>query len=390
MKEYSPFEPGKPVSPGMFVGRESQITEVDRYLRQVQYGKPQSLFLIGDCGVGKTSLAGFISRLAESNRHLLSVHTFLSGVHSLEGIIQQVFTELAKKARSENLYDKVSSLFGDRIEEVGLFGVNVKFKPNQDQLSALVSDFPEAIAAFHEKIKHHKSGILIILDDINGAISSGEFANWFKSMWDRVNVSSAGFPVFFLLIGLPEKRDLLFKQPPSLMRIFQILEIGRLTDEEIIQFYQNRFEEAGMELEEAAMRLMVGFCSGLPIMMPEIGDAVFWQTNSGIITERDAQNGILDASERIGKKYLDPKFYNVVRSERYRSIIGKIGQHLAFDFTKREIESGLTEEEKRVFGNLLRKLRELGILTQPPELPRGSYRFTNRLYLTYLYMKSHN
>jgi ABC-type oligopeptide transport system ATPase subunit len=388
MKEYSPFEPGKPVSPGMFVGREGQIEEINRYLQQTKYGKAQSAFLIGDRGVGKTSLARFIARIAETNHGLLSVHTFLSGVPTLEKMTQNVFGEIAKKAKKENFYDDVKGFFGDKVEEIGLFGVNVKFRASDQELTDLVASFPESLLGLIEAIKNERSGLLIILDDINGIVDSGEFANWFKSMWDRVSVTFDKFPVFFLLIGLPEKRDQLFKQQESLMRIFQILEIERLTDLEIKSFYVDRFEEAGVTAEPEALDVMVDFCSGLPVMMQEIGDAVFWRDSDNHISISDAFEGVDEASERIGKKYLDPTFYNAVRSERYKSIIHKIGKNLSFDFTRQEIQQKLTENEKKVFNNFLRKLKELGILTQPPELPRGAYRFTNRLYLVYLILKS--
>ncbi len=60
--------------------------------------------------------------------------------------------------------------------------------------------------------------------------------------------------------------------------------------------------------------------------MHEIGDAVFWKDEDGIISENDAMSGIFDAADRIGKKYLDPKVYRAIRSERYRSILRKLGE----------------------------------------------------------------
>lgn len=389
MKEYSPFEPGKPVSPGMFVGREGQITEFDRYLRQTHYGKAQAAFLVGDKGLGKTSLARFIARIGESKHGLLTVHTFLSGVPTLEKMAEVVFEKIAQRAKEENVYEKVKGFFGDKVEEVGAFGINVKFKASDQDLSNLVSSFAESLIGFIDSIKHERSGLMIILDDVNGIVNSGEFANWFKRMWDQMSVNYEQFPVFFLLIGLPEKRVQLFNQQESLMRIFQILEIERLTDEEIEQFYTDRFDDAGITADEEAMDQMVRHCSGLPVMMQEIGDAVFWNDTDNHISRLDAFKGIADASERIGKKYLDPTFYDAVRSPRYKSIIEKIGGELHFEFTKKDVVGALTESEKKVFNNFLTRLKGLGILTQPTELPRGAYRFTNRLYLVYLFLKAH-
>lgn len=390
IKEYSPFQPGVPVKPGMFVGRENHIKEIDRHLKQVRAGRQQNVFLIGDRGLGKTSLANFISQYAESKYNLLSVHTFLGGVSSLDEIVKKVFDELLKRIEKESWSKKVKNLFGKNIEEVGLFGISVKFNPPADKLSALRKDFPEAIGHFLEATQKEKSGLLIILDDINGTLDNEGFANWFKSMADKIAVAYPSFPVLFMLIGLPEKRDQLFAQQPSLMRIFQVLEIERLSDSEVQEFFFNSFGDANMEVSDEAFETMVEFASGLPVLMQEIGDSVFWEDIDGKIDEIDALKGIKEASARIGKKYLDPTFYNTIRSPRYKSIIRKIGKDIKFEFTKNEIEADLTPDEKKVLHNFLKKLKDLGIISQPSDLPRGHYRFLNRLYPVYLFFEAKN
>ena len=57
--------------------------------------------------------------------------------------------------------------------------------------------------------------------------------------------------------------------------------------------------------------------------MHEIGDSTFWIDTDGKIDADDAFKGVLSAAEKIGQKYLDPKVYKAIRSERYRSILRK-------------------------------------------------------------------
>lgn len=390
IKEYSPFQPGVPVKPGMFVGRVDQISEIEKHLKQVRAGRQQNVFLIGDRGLGKTSLASFISQYAENKYNLLSVHTFLGGVGSLDEIVKKVFDQLLKRTEKESFSKKVKGLFGKNVEEVGLFGISLKFNPPADKLTALRKEFPEALSHFLDAIKNEKSGLLIILDDINGTLDNEGFANWFKSMADKIAVTFTEFPVFFMLIGLPQKRDQLFAQQPSLMRVFQILEIEKLNDTEVSTFFTQSFDDANIPVTEKALKQMVAYSSGLPVLMQEIGDSTFWEDTDGEIDIKDASKGILEASNRIGKKYLDPTFYSAVRSPRYKSIIRKIGKDIKFEFTKAEIEADLTSDERRVLHNFLKKLKELGIISQPSELPRGCYRFVNRLYPVYLFMEAQN
>jgi hypothetical protein len=273
---------------------------------------------------------------------------------------------------------------------VDLFGISVSFNPPQEDLKGLVRNFPEALKNIMEKIKNEKKGLFIVLDDINGISETPEFANWYKSFVDDVATHYTDFPAFIMPIGIPEIRDVLSEHQPSLMRIFRVVDIDKLSDKEVNEFFEKTFGKVNIEVESEAMEVMTRFSSGLPIFMHEIGDAVFWSDDDGIISEDDASSGIIDAAERIGKKYLDPKIYRAIRSEQYRSILRRLGERPINRFKKGEIESKLNEKEKKVFNNFLRKMRELGIIVSDIEGGRGSYKFVNELYPVYIGMESQN
>ena len=55
------FQPGQPVSPDRFKGREDVIQNILRYFPSVKSGNPQHFFITGKRGMGKTSLANYIS-----------------------------------------------------------------------------------------------------------------------------------------------------------------------------------------------------------------------------------------------------------------------------------------------------------------------------------------
>jgi len=75
------------------------------------------------------------------------------------------------------------------------------------------------------------------------------FANWLKSFADKVATHYKYFPVLFVVTGLPKQRDSLANLQPSLMRIFRIVKIERLADEEVRDFIKKSFERANMKVE---------------------------------------------------------------------------------------------------------------------------------------------
>jgi len=389
-KEYSPFTPGSPVPVELFVGRSKQVEEIVRYIKQVLSGKQENVFLDGDRGIGKSSLASFLRYYVKTQENMLGIHVFLGRVTTLEEVVRHIFDQILKETKEQRWFKDIGQFFGKYIKEIGLFGISVSFNPPEKDLKELVRKFPEALDNLLGKIRdHQKSGLFIALDDINGLADKPEFANWYKSFVDEIATQYKDFPVFIMLIGLPEKRDVLSRHQQSLMRIFRVVEIEKLSDKEVEEFLLKAFEKVGIKVNTKAMKHMVHFSSGLPLLMHEIGDATFWINTDEKIDEKDAIQGILTAAEKVGQKYLDPKVYRAIRSERYRSILRKLGRQIVSrNFKKKEVEANLNENEKKVFHNFLRKMRELGVIEPDIEKERGTYRFVNEIYPLYIGVES--
>lgn len=387
MKENSPFTPGNPVPVELFVGRVKQIEEILRYVKQASAGRLENVFLSGERGIGKSSLAMFLSSLSIERENLLAMHVFLGGITSLEELVHRTFEQLLKQTKSEKWFNKISKYFGNYVEQVGLFGVSLKFNPPKEDLKTLVRNFPEALKNIMEKIKDEKKGLFIVWDDINGLSKTPDFANWYKSFADSIAIHYHKFPVFIMLVGLPEIRDELSQQQPSLMRIFRVVDIEKLSNDETKEFFKKAFEEVNIKVNDEALEVMSNASGGLPILMHEIGDAVFLTDEDNIIDLDDVGQGVFSAASRIGKRYLDPQVYRAIRSERYISILRKIGEEFSLSFQKSEIENKLNDNEKKVFNNFLRKMRELGVIEQDKDKERGYYKFENELYPIYIYME---
>ncbi len=388
-KDNSPFTPGSPVPVELFVGRKKQIEDILRYIEHSKSGKLENVFLLGDRGIGKSSLVSFLKYIIKDD--LLAVYVSLGGVEDLRELVRRIFEQVLKEANTESKLREKLLKIAKHVKEVSLFGVSISltYRPPEEELESLLRDFPDAIKKLTERIKKEKKGIFIALDDINGLAGKSDFANWYKSFVDGIAVRySSNLPVFIMLVGLPEVRDSLSKLQPSLMRIFRIINIEKLENDEVKEFFRRAFEKVNMEVKDKAMNLMVKFSGGLPILMQEIGEAVFWVDDDGVITYSDATSGILEAADRIGKKYLDPKVYRTIRSQRYRSILRKLGERPMNSFAKREIENKLSEDEKKVFNNFLTKMRKLGIIIPDMERGRGYYRFVNDLYPIYIWLES--
>lgn len=389
MKDTSPFTPGSPVPVDLFVGRNSHIQVINEYIRDTASGRQENIFLSGDRGIGKSSLATYLRLLAAKESNIVSFHVFLGGVNNLNELVRRIFEEVVRESNKKLWFDKIRGNFGDFIQKIDLFGISIAFKPPKDKMDSLTQHFPEAIKKILDDISNDTKGFLLILDDINGISKTPEFAHWYKSFVDYVATHYSSFPVCIILIGVPELRNTLSEHQPSLLRIFRVINIDRLDNSEVKQFFIKAFSTVNVEVEDEAIEIMIKFSSGFPILMQEIGDAVYRRSSEGKVNKKEAFEGVISAAKVIGEKYLDPKVYQAIRSKKYRSILRKMGRTgPAQKFSRQELSQNLNSEEKNVLNNFLRKMKQLGIIIDDVEEGKGHYQFINALYPVYIMMES--
>ena len=190
-------------------------------------------------------------------------------------------------------------------------------------------------------------------------------------------------------MGLEEKRQALLELQPSLDRVFDLIEIRPWSDEETADFFRETFQKASATVEPDAMRLLVDYTGGLPVIGHEIGDAVWRNASKSKITLKDAQAGLFSAAEVIGPKFLQPKVIDALRSPRYRSILRKLADNpFGYSFRRGQILEKLDADERKVFDNFLNRIRELGSIVPDGEAGAGCYRFANRLHYLYFTIES--
>ena len=68
-------------------------------------------------------------------------------------MVQRVFDRLANVARGRPLWERIGALFGDRFRTVGLFGVQVEFRPEAEDLDALTGNFDRAVRSVIENLQ---------------------------------------------------------------------------------------------------------------------------------------------------------------------------------------------------------------------------------------------
>lgn len=384
----SPFTLGIPVPFDYFVGRATEVEHLRSKAAGAAAGRLQVLFVRGERGIGKTSLVSYARTIAESEQKMVGIHVFLGGVSTLTEMARKVFDRILKVSEDAPWHEKVLGLFGTRVRRVGVFNVGIEFGAPPDELERLVEHFADSLRAVLERMDE-RNGLFLILDEIDDLAHTREFAYWLKSLVDEIATADKPLPLCLVLVGYESQRRDLIGAHESLARVFDVIDLKTWSTDETSAFFKESFAKVGVAVEAGALTSLSAFSGGFPTLAQEIGDAAFSLDTDQQIDHGEAVTAIWNAAEVVGKKLLEPQVYAAMRSQRYRSIFRRLsGQTLALRFKRKEVEAGLTAEEKRVLDNFLRKMKDLGVIEPDPEAGPGGYRFTNILHSLYFFIEA--
>lgn len=356
-------------------------------VRTANRGVLQIGFITGERGIGKSSLASLVRRLCERERVATGCHVYLGGAHDLQEMTRRTFDRLLKDSIERPRHHQILEFFGNRVRKIGMFGVSVELALNAEDLR-MASSSTNFIISVRELLRYldERTSLLLILDDINGLAGSADFAHWLKSLVDEIATSQRETRLCILLVGLEERRRELIRSQPSLARVFDLVDIEPWSDAEAEQFYRESFAEGNATLPTVGPRFLVRYTGGLPVLAHEIGAAVWHVARTQTIGQNELSYGVVRAAEIIGIKLLEPQIFQAIQSGRYRSILRKIADEPSrMTFQRGELVARLTEDERKVMDNFLRRMRTLGAVEIDPEV-RGGYRFPNRLHALYFWM----
>lgn len=392
-KGKSPFYPGQPVPVELFVGRAEQIDRImTRGAAQVAAGKQVAIYVQGEYGIGKSSFARFVQLLAEKEHGLHGIYTSLGSARLLSELPAAVMqgtidSGILEPSRRERIW----KWLGKYITKGDLFGVTLNLSALAPEMPTFTTP-PGMLKFFSEVMNRLREagvrGLFVILDEINGITSDPQFALFLKGLIDTNATAKEPVPLLLMLCGVEERRREMIQNHQPVDRLFDVIEIEAMTQQEMEQFFSKAFHSVQMTVQRKAMDMMTHYSAGFPKIMHLVGDWAYWIDKDGVVDESDATQAVLAAAHDVGAKYVDQQVYRALRSSDYRSILAKIAKMgpATMSFTKEQVARDLTESEKRKFANFLQKMKKLNVIRSGDV--RGEYVFNVRMVRLYIWLQS--
>ena len=380
----SPFTPRSLADPRLFVGREAQIQQLLDAAQKAKRGNFQIAFVSGERGIGKSSLIRMMLHLAETRHNAAAAHAHLGGVSDFAGLGRRAMEAAARDGESRVWGAKLLSALGDRVERVGIMGMDITLKGEKREWEVVGQNLPGEMAGLTKKIGGKRLPMILALDDINGLADKPAFAHWVKSATEIAAGRGGAVPVLLILAGLEERRRQMIKHNPSVARVFHpTLFVGPWTEEETTDFFRRGFAAGGFRPDEFKNWLppCALYSGGFPMLAQEIGHAVWMRVRKN---QRAALLGIVDAANTIGQQHLQGGMVDALGSSRYKSILAVAAPKIKFSRRRLRQSAKLTEREKAGVDAFLRRARKLGAIVPDEESAEpGAYRFPTMLHQLY-------
>lgn len=404
------FQPAKEISSAeRFAGRKSAVTEA--YYGLIANGS--HLAIVGNRGIGKTSLSRQVANIATGDNSLLEklglVHDrkldFLT-VYYACGKTTQNTTDLLDRLLTSSgclgdwVYEipKASKIvqgynpkFGANIfgAEIGISGEKKTEKTTEPAITSHAIDtvFTNAVAAIVEQ-KVSADGILIVVDEFDQIVDPSGFASFLKAL--STNVPN----VKFCLVGVAQDIQQLMKEHQSSDRLFagSIIALPSMSQTELKEIMT--IAEAGVrghiKFDSMAADRLAFLAQGHPYMVHLIGKYAFrlaFQARKETICSPDVDATVKSIAERGADPVLEGRYKKAVASSEQREIVLKaLAETLAEDGEvwttnayRLALDQGVDNASQYVghlasdeYGNEIEKLRD------------RYYRFHDSLFAAYV------
>ncbi len=338
------FQPAREITDAVrFAGRKDAVN--DAYYALLSAGT--NIAIVGNRGIGKTSLARQLMNIGTGNNALLEKlgikcdHTFDflavylacgKDIRNTDELLENLLTstncladwvyDVPKARKLLTAYSPSLSAkpFGIGVE---LGGSKTNEVVNEPAIVAHKIDtvFTNVVHAMMEA-KIARDGILIVVDEFDQVADVSGFAPFLKAL--ATNVSN----VRFCLVGVGKDIQTLMKEHPSADRLFagSVIPLPSMSPEELNEIVgiAEREIDSFITFSQEARNRLVSLAQGHPYMVHLIGRYALRHAYNGdrdLVTDQDVDSILRSLAERQADPVLEGRYRKAVASSPQRETV---------------------------------------------------------------------
>lgn len=378
----------------MFVGRAEELRSISRALYQASNGSPQHFLLIGERGIGKSSMLLYVDLLARGQikgpdgvpLQFLTASIDLGNCSTEFDIIRKLARGLKQAAAEHQSTKEAARKLYDWVTNWEVMGVKYNKPTAELDQEEVLDDLVSRLQSFCTETMGDLNGVLILIDEADRPPASAGLGASLKFFTERLAKRGCN-NVLIGMAGLPWIMARLRESHESSPRLFHTLTLKPLDMHERKQVVELGLLAAAQKnhvstrIAPDALDFIADLSEGYPHFVQQFAFDAFEQDDDDEITVEDVSQGAYKeggALSQLGDKFFAEMYHARIASEEYRRVLDAMAPYGDEWVTRQTIIKESKVSETNV-NNALSALKAKNIIIQD-ETRRGIYRLPTRSF----------
>lgn len=376
---YNPFNPQVPARPNFFIGREPEIKKFEGFLNQTTHGSPMNMSVVGNRGMGKTSLVVKFEQIARENKCLvLRLSNYEGNISNITELIDFMCSNLKREvlarkpleSRIEGLKDWVSTLK----PQVEYKDISLSF----ERKHIIQEMFRTRLIRLWNEIKKEWAAVIVLIDEAESLQKIEGVFTFLREVFQQMSHEAKFMLVLAGKLNFPERMSESFS---PLNRFFPAHHLKPFTMDEVMKYLQRQLKEVEIGIMEDAGNLLYEKSEGHPYVLVAMSYLVFdsLEPDENKITVSIIERAWEKIEAQLAQDFFSPMYHPLTpRAKEILCIIATNANGLNFTFNE---AVKWCKREGHSVSPYIQELLRKGVLNKPS---RGHYEFFHSLFLDYV------
>ena len=375
---------------------------------QTSHFSPQNILIMGERGIGKTSIAYVVKAMAEKNLPLiheaknnlitayLSVKKNTPSPVAISQIVEELETQLEPFRTLLGAASDSVKNFVKNFQSISVQGLEIKTREKKTiPIEEIYIEAKKTLRKCANACKNMERtedsrSICIIVDELDRMADFENFSSFWKGLQETLGADDCN-SLMLVFVGMPEIKDKLAADHESIIRSFTPIYLDRMERQDAEEVIKKALSKSGKTISNEAVEKILNYSESFPHLIQELGYSAFEVSESNEIMGKDVDLGIhgnesyLGSIARLGELFFSRMYDEIKKSGNFREIL-KIIAKLSSIKQKWVSRQAVLKEFSGKSTNLdssIRVLKEKKLIITNPEI-QGQYRIASKMFQAYI------
>ena len=377
---FNPFNPSQPARPDFFVGREPEIMEFEKTLTQTIHGSPMNMVIMGNRGMGKTSLLVKCEQVAKEQKCLvLRISNYEGNVRNIADFCDYLASNLKREILSKRP-------LGEKFEQlqrwIATFKPTIEWNDislSIEKMQVIQEALRQRLVRLWQEIKDEFQCCVILIDEAESlqGVQGGDVLSFLREVFQRMESETRYSIVLAGKFSFTERMSESFS---PLNRFFPCHRLQALDAVAMRSYILKKLTTVHVGIDDKAVCYIMEKCEGHPYVLVAMGYLLFDALNEGEnhITVEVVRRSKEKMYYRLGQDFFEPMFHPL--TPKAKGIIVSIAKRARKEFSFKDAV-GWLDMPRNYVSPYIKELLSKGVLERPS---RGRYRVFHTLFLEFL------